>query len=56
MASKIKKEAVFGVFSKTTDPAFIEIMGYSGFDFVILDMEHGPSGLENIQNLIRQLN
>jgi len=50
---KIKKEAVFGVFSKTTDPAFIEIMGYSGFDFVILDMEHGPSGLENIQNLIR---
>ena len=28
-------------------------MGYSGFDFVILDMEHGPNGLLNMQNLIR---
>lgn len=50
---KIKNEAVFGVFSRTTDPAFIEITSYAGFDFVILDMEHGPNGLENIQNLIR---
>jgi len=50
---KIKKEPVFGVFSKAGDPAFIEIMGYSGFDFVILDMEHGPNSLDNMQNLIR---
>jgi len=50
---KIKKQPVFGPFSKSTDPAFIEIMGYSGFDFVILDMEHGPNGLLNMQNLIR---
>jgi 4-hydroxy-2-oxoheptanedioate aldolase len=51
--NKIKNEPVFGIFSKTTDPAFIEIAGYSGFDFIILDMEHGPNGLENMQNLIR---
>jgi 4-hydroxy-2-oxoheptanedioate aldolase len=51
--TKIKKEPVFGIFTKTTDPAFIEIIGYTGFDFVILDMEHGPNGLENMQNLIR---
>ena len=50
---KIKSGPVFGPFSKSTDPAFIEIMGYSGFDFVILDMEHGPNGLLNMQNLIR---
>ncbi|MHB1253535.1 MAG: HpcH/HpaI aldolase family protein [Candidatus Humimicrobiaceae bacterium] len=50
---KIKNQPVFGPFSKSTDPAFIEIMGYSGFDFVILDMEHGPNGLLNMQNLIR---
>ncbi|MHB8278040.1 MAG: hypothetical protein ACYDIA_10365 [Candidatus Humimicrobiaceae bacterium] len=41
--NKIKKEPMFGMFSKAIDPVFIEIMGYSGFDFVILDMEHGPN-------------
>lgn len=44
---------VFGPFMKSTDPAFIEIAGYSGFDFVILDMEHGPVGFSELQNLIR---
>jgi 4-hydroxy-2-oxoheptanedioate aldolase len=38
---------------KTGDPAFIEIAGYAGFDFVIIDMEHGPVSFENLQNLIR---
>ena len=44
---------VFGPFMKSTDPAFVEVAGYSGFDFVILDMEHGPSGFSEMQNLIR---
>ena len=44
---------VIGPFMKTTDPAFVEVAGYSGFDFVILDMEHGPTGLPELQNLIR---
>src|SRR5450759_3400216 len=44
---------VFGPFMKSTDPAFIEVAGYSGFDFVILDMEHGPVGFSDLQNLIR---
>ena len=40
--NKLKEgRCVFGPFMKTTDPAFVEIAGYSGFDFVILDMEHG---------------
>lgn len=51
--SKIYSRPVFGPFSKTTDPAFIEIAGYAGFDFVILDLEHGPNSVENVQNLIR---
>jgi len=46
-------EVVFGPFMKTGDPAFVEIAGYAGFDFVILDMEHGPVSFENLQNLIR---
>jgi 4-hydroxy-2-oxoheptanedioate aldolase len=46
-------ETVYGPFMKTGDPAFVEIAGYAGFDFVILDMEHGPASFENLQNLIR---
>ena len=48
-----KGKYVFGPFTKSTDPAFIEVIGYSGFDFVILDMEHGPAGFSELQNLIR---
>jgi 4-hydroxy-2-oxoheptanedioate aldolase len=44
---------VFGPFMKSLDPAFIEVAGFSGFDFVILDMEHGPAGFNELQNLIR---
>ena len=50
---KIGKGPVLGPFSKTRDPAFIEIMGYTGFDFVILDLEHGPNSVETVENLIR---
>jgi 4-hydroxy-2-oxoheptanedioate aldolase len=58
LLNKFKKKLkdgkpVFGPFMKSIDPAFIEIAGYSGFDFVILDMEHGPAGFPELQNLIR---
>ena len=42
-----------GVFSKTCDPAMIEILGRAGFHYVILDCEHGPSNPMALQNLIR---
>jgi 4-hydroxy-2-oxoheptanedioate aldolase len=42
-----------GVFCKTTAPEFIEVIGHAGFDFCILDMEHGPVHLETLQHLIR---
>jgi 4-hydroxy-2-oxoheptanedioate aldolase len=51
--NKISKQAVIGPFCKTIDPALIECIGYSGFDFAIVDMEHGPISLESSQNLIR---
>lgn len=50
---KLKKTAVIGSFAKTGDPAFIECMGFAGFDFVIIDMEHGPVTIERSQDLIR---
>ncbi len=50
---KLKNDTVFGIFSKTGDPAFIECMGYSGADFVIIDLEHGPNSVQSVQNLVR---
>lgn len=44
---------VFGPFMNTTDPAFVESIGHTGFDFVVLDLEHGPASLDHLQNLIR---
>ena len=44
---------VNGIFCKTSDPAFIEAAGYSGLDFVILDMELGPNNYKSVENLVR---
>lgn len=38
---------------KLTDPAAVEIAGSTGFDFVILDQEHGPVSTQRLQDLIR---
>jgi 4-hydroxy-2-oxoheptanedioate aldolase len=50
---KLNDDFVTGIFSKTSDPAFIEIMGQGGFDFVIIDLEHGPNSVQTVQNLLR---
>lgn len=47
------KDGVLGLFMKTEDPAFVEIAGYNHFDYVILDMEHGPGNYRQMQNLVR---
>ena len=44
---------VFGPFLKLTDPAAVEIIGFAGFDFIIIDAEHGPISIQNAQNMIR---
>lgn len=44
---------VLGTFMKLSDPTVVEIFGLAGFDFVILDLEHGPNSFETCQNLIR---
>ena len=50
---KLNTDGVMGVFSKTCDPAFIEILGHAGADYVIIDLEHGPNSVQSVQNLIR---
>jgi len=56
--NKLKKalqegKAVLGPFMKLSDPAVVEIFGHAGFDFVIIDLEHGPLSIETAQNMVR---
>lgn len=46
-------KTVSGPFLKFTDPAAVEVMGFAGFDFVIIDEEHGPISMQSAQNMIR---
>ena len=50
---KLKGDGVVGIFSKTCDPGFIEVLGYAGADYVIIDLEHGSNSVQSVQNLIR---
>lgn len=45
--------SVIGPFIKLPSPELIEIIALSGFDYVILDCEHGPLDMLSAQNLIR---
>jgi len=43
----------FGVFVGTSDPRWVEMCGRAGFDYVLLDAEHYPFTLREIENLVR---
>lgn len=45
--------SMFGVFTMAPSGDLIEVMGYAGFDFVIIDTEHGRFNIETLENLIR---
>lgn len=47
---------MLGIFSKTTDSSFIEAIGIAGYDFVIIDQEHGPSNRERLYDHVRAAN
>jgi 4-hydroxy-2-oxoheptanedioate aldolase len=46
-------KTVFGPFCKILDPAIVELAALAGFDFVIIDMEHGPYSIETAQQMVR---
>jgi len=48
-----QKQVVIGTWVQTPSAEVVEILGWSGWDFVILDLEHGPYGAESLPNLIR---
>jgi 4-hydroxy-2-oxoheptanedioate aldolase len=41
-----------GPFLKAGSPALVEVTGYAGMDFVLLDMEHGPLSYEALEHQI----
>ncbi|MSP79196.1 MAG: hypothetical protein EXR67_06585 [Dehalococcoidia bacterium] len=46
-------QPVLGLFMNLPSPALVEIMGYTGFDFVIVDGEHAISDLETCEHMFR---
>ena len=46
-------EPVTGAIVNVQAPWFIDLVGISGFDFVMLDAEHGPITPENVELMIR---
>lgn len=46
-------QPVFGCFITVPAPMMVELCGLVGFDFVVLDAEHGIADLETVENMIR---
>ncbi|MBC7380595.1 MAG: 4-hydroxy-2-oxovalerate aldolase [Burkholderiaceae bacterium] len=42
-----------GIFNSLPSPAIVEMCGYAGFDFVVIDNEHGSANLETTENMLR---
>ena len=49
----LRGDHCFGVLDSTCSGEIVEMLGYLGFDFVLLDAEHGKLNLENLEHLIR---
>src|SRR5262245_61982245 len=46
-------EFILGTFVEIASPSLVEIMAHGGFDFAIIDREHGSIDLETAENMIR---
>ncbi len=42
-----------GAFNSLPHPAIVEMCAYAGFDFVVLDNEHGSADFETTENMLR---
>lgn len=48
-----EKPYVIGTFVEIPSPQVVEILGLVGFDFVVVDCEHGAIGLEKVEDMVR---
>jgi 2-keto-3-deoxy-L-rhamnonate aldolase RhmA len=47
-----EEKILFGMSIKTPAPNLLEIIGYSGFDFIYVDMEHSTINLESLSEMV----
>jgi 4-hydroxy-2-oxoheptanedioate aldolase len=45
--------SVYGMFAMLGEPALVEMMGYAGLDFVVIDTEHSGNTMEQAGALVR---
>ena len=45
--------ALLGMFVGMPAPSLVEMCGHAGFDFIIVDNEHGPAGIESTEHMLR---
>ncbi len=48
-----ERDFVLGTFLEIPSPQLVEILGLAGFDFVVIDREHGTIDLQQTEDLIR---
>lgn len=46
-------ETVFGIFCAIPSPRVVELCGFAGFDYVVIDAEHGPIDVGTCENMVR---
>lgn len=57
LKSKIQSnQKVLGTFHEIGSATGVELLGYGGFDYIIVDSEHGPFDVESTQQFIRAAN
>ena len=42
-----------GIFNGIPSPALVEMCAYAGFDFLVIDNEHGSASIETTENMLR---
>ena len=49
-------QKTIGAFSQMISPVSAEIMSHSGFDWIIVDLEHAPGDFANLQHQLQAMN
>ncbi len=47
------KQTLRGIFNGIPSPAIVEMCAYAGFDFVLIDNEHGAADLQTTEHMLR---
>ncbi len=46
-------QVVFGAIISRYSPDLVELLGATGYDFVMIDCEHGPMSLDQVEHMVR---